>query len=627
MIDNEERYGQEERREEGRQGLLIPVGWLLRWLWKRFRVIPLILLCAVSAHAIESICPTGASPRGDITWCSDAETACASESSDLCFTDNGFTSRDDHRGTDMMVVTDATKAVVGSRYYKMEGIVGGTGTGFATKTIANFSEMRIRWYQRFEQYQHYYHNHFLGISINRTGSSGGTLDCSRGATLEIGGQSSAYVYSTGSCGVAPASDNFYLNQGASATPQIKNNHWYLFEVAIKMDTSCSNVLLENGCNGEYKLWIDGTLVLSKTDINWGGVKNGATITSIDPVRNYRHRRNPVIPGKVLIDQIVVGNSASTAIGAATGATNLGTANATPYHLDCGIEPFYVNAGVSYSPESDWQPAPNSKIAVCGAPLEDWRATAGTASTTVYHTGIVTDTNATSDFGFSRPITEQSFRAQCTGANCGAGFLVPRIGGTASGNEGDGSDIIYENGALPQSAIHGWIYLPSTSVPNGLITYAGWAGDGTTAHSNFVGLSESSGKWAIMQRAADGTPAIVLTSNKTITRDAWHKFEIMIWDSEGVSLMIDDERLFDQSALPTSPTWMFDSAHNASHGGPVIGIIDYRGTGTVTAYYDDLSIGSTSFWSSDGWGSDSPFSSLASLKNWLRFRLRHWRQRH
>lgn len=621
MIDNEERYGQEERREEGRQGLLIPIGWLLRWLWTRFKFLPVFLAVAGSAHAVESICPTGASPRGDIVWCDDAEASCADNAADACFTAAGFSSRDDHRGTDIMRVTDATKAVVGSSYYKLEGIVGGTGTGYATKTLSSQSEVRIRWYQKFEQYQHYYHNHFLGITISKSGGS----DCTRGATLEIGGGTSAYLYSSGTCGV-PA--DLYPNQGTGAVPQIKNNHWYLFETAVKMDTSCSDDTVWNGCNGEYKLWIDGTLVISYTNLNLGGVKNaGARITSIDPLRNYRHRRNPVIPGKVLIDQIVVGNSASTAIGAATGETNLGSAEATAYHLDCGIESFHVEAGVSMSPEADWYYAPNSKISVCGAPLEDWRATAGTASTTVSHTGIVVDSNSTMDFGFARPIAEQSFRAQCTGANCGAGFLVPRIGAPLDGTEGDGTDNLYQNGANPQSVIHGWIYLPSTSTPNDLITYVGWAGDGSTVHSNFVGLSESGGKWAIMQRVADGTPAIVSTSAVTITRDAWHKFELILWDSEGVSLMIDDVRLFNQLALPTSPTWMFDNAHNASHSGPVIGIIDYRGTGTVTAYYDDLSIGSTSFWSSDGWGSDSPFTSaVTSLKNWLRFRLRHWRTR-
>lgn len=620
MIDNEERYGQEERREEGRQGLLVPIGWLLRWLWKRFRVVPLILLCAVSAHAIESICPGGASPRGDIVKCMDFETACASESSDLCWTDNGFTSRDDHRGTDMTIVTDAAKAVVGSRHAKLAGIVGGTGTGYATYDLSpNEAEIRVRWYQRFHQYQHYYYNHFIGIGLTGTG-------CSRGATLEIGGQSSAYLYSSGTCGVLPPSESLHPNQ--SVAPVIKSGKWYLFETAIKVDTSCSNSGIWNGCNGEYKLWIDGTLVISYTNINWGGVTHSAVINDLSPARNYNHKRNGVIPGEVYIDQIVIGDSASTSIGAAAGAANLGTAVADSYATECGIEPFYLNAGASYSPESDWQSASGGAITVCGTAGATWRTVAGTAEASIYHTGVVADSNATMDFGFSRPIAEQSFKASCTGANCGAGRLVPRSNGPVSGSEGDGNTNAYRNGALPQQVMHGYIYLPTASVPNGLITYAGFVGDGTTTHSNFVGISENTGKWAIMQRSADGTPAIVSTSGKTITRDTWHRFEIIVWDSEGVSLMIDNERVFDQLALTSSPTWLFDAAHNADHSGAVIGIIDYRGTGTVTAYYDDLSIGSTSFWSSDGWGSDSPFTSaVSSLKNWLRFRLRHWRQRH
>lgn len=615
MIENEERYGQ----EEGRQRLLVPIGWLLRWLWKRFKFLPAVLAIVSSAHAIESLCPGGASPRADILVCMDAETACASESSDLCFTDNGFSTRDDHRGTDIMAVTDATKAVLGSRYFKLEGILGGTGTGYATYNNADSSEIRLRWYQRFDQYQHYYSNHFLGISLAGSGA------CSTGLTLEIGGQSSVYAYWNGTCGVPKGEERLDPNQGAGATtvPVIKNGKWYLFETAVKVDTSCSDNLVWNGCNGVYKLWVDGVLVISHTNLNLGGTTHTAQVVSVDPLRNYRHKRNPVNPGKVYIDQIVIGNDADTEIGAATGATNTGTAVTDPYDLGCGIEPFYIDSGLSYSPELDGNPA--NYITICGLPQSTWRGVAGTASVTAAHTGVVADNAA---LGAPHAITEQSLRAQCTGANCGAGFLIPRMGGPATGNEGNADVNAYRNGALPQWVLHGYIYLPSASVPDDKIAYAGFAGDGTTAYSNYVALSENGGKWAIIQRHADGTAAYVVTSNTTITRDAWHQFEIIVWDSEGVSLMIDGVRLYTQQALTNSPTWLFDNAHDADHSGTVVGIIDYVGTGTVTAYYDDISQGSTSFWSSDGWGSDSPFTSaVTSLKNWLRFRLRHWRQRH
>lgn len=761
-----------------------------------------VLLLASTAAAIEDICPGGSSPRGDIVKCMDFETACASDSSDLCWTDNGFSYRDDHRGTDMRILTDASKAVLGTRYALLKGIIGGTGTGYATYTLPSpQNELRIRWYQKFHQYQHYYYNHFLGITINKTGGSA----CTRGATLEIGGQSSAYTYSSGSCGVLPPSEALYPNQG-TAPPVIKNGKYYLFEVSVKMDTSCGTPGAWNGCNGEYKLWIDGTLVTSYTNLNWGGVTNGAQIIDVAPARNYNHKRNGEKPGEVWIDQIVIGNSASTAIGAATGATNLGTAVADAYATECGIEPFYINAGSSYSPELDWQPAGGGAVTVCGTAGSYWRkplykgaasgtttatvpshitgdlligyafrdgnntaptvpggwttinntigansagqavawkyaassgetsgtwsnatsliiavyryahptspiggsangdgssttvayntltmtdtpvppsstiigfsghrsvdttlenapagmrqilpvvdatdevamhdtenaqgswpttnvavggtssgwrsftlelraAGAGVADATVYHTGVVTDSNLTADFGFSRPIAEQSYKATCTGANCGAGRLVPRAGGPVSGTEGDGNTNAYRLYAIPQWVVHGWIYLPNTSSPTDKIAYIGFAGDGASAgssvvHDNYVALSENAGNWAVIQKHNGGTPGIVATSSTAVTRNAWHRFELIVWDSEGVSLMIDGARLFTQTALTNSPTWLFDSGHNADHSGTVLGITDYLGSGTVQANYDDVSIGSTSFWSSDGWGADSPFS--------------------
>lgn len=621
MIENEERYDQPYPR-------VVPLGVIIRsavlWLWARVRGLVSVLALVSwvsSAQAIESICPGGASPRADVIVCMDAETACASETSDLCWTSNGFTTRDDHRLTDLTVVTDATKAVVGSRYFKLEGVPGETGTGFATYDVSPDSlELRVRHYLKFENYQHYYHNHFTSIQL------AGDAACTRGATLEIGGYSSAYLYSAGACGVAPGSEQYHPNQGVA--PAFKNGKWYLIEEAVKVDTSCTDDTLADGCNGVYKLWVDGVLVISYTNINWGGVADNAKIADVK-IANYNHKRNGPLQQRALVDQIVISNDADTEIGAAVGATNIGTEVAESYATECGIDPFYIDSGINYSPESDWYYVAGGAITVCGDAGSTWRGVAATGNTSIYRTGGVTDTNTTSDFGFLRPIAEQSLRVQCTGADCGAGWFVPRGGGPVTGSEGDGNTNAYRGGAYPQWAIHGYIYLPSASVPDNKIAYLGFTGDGTTDYSNYVALSENTGKWAIIQRHADGTPGIVSTSSVTITRDVWHRFELMIWDTEGVSLMIDDVRVFNQLALTNSPTWLFDASHTADGSGTALAIIDYLGTGTVTAYYDDISVGSTSFWSADGWGSDSPFAASSggsSILNWLRFRLRHWRMR-
>lgn len=564
------------------------------------------------ANAVESFCPGGASPRSDIIACMDFETACASSSSDTCWTDNGFSSRDDHRGTDMEILTDATRAITGTRYARLRGIGGGTGGGYATYDPASdLSEVRVRWYMTFWQYPHYYFNHFLGVAVSGPGA-GVYPACNRGSTLEIGGQSSAYNYGSGDCGYNTLTPNFdtafdldlHPNQGNTKVPVFKNGKAYLIEVAIKMDTACTTNTA-HGCNGVYKLWVDGDLVISYTDLNWGGTRNGATIKTLDNPRWYRHKRNPMeFPGEIWFDNQVVSNDADLEIGAAAGATNLGTAVAEAMDIGCGIEPFFLNAGSSYSPELDFAGA--GYVSICGSPATTWRGNAGVSSTSIYHTGVVTDHGS----GGGRPYAEQSMKVECTGANCGAGFYVPRMGAPTTGSEGDGSTNAYRNGALPQKVIHGYLYLPSTSTPNDKIAYPGFFGRGTVAQSNYVAISENTGKWAIIQKHDDGTPGYVVTSAVDVTRDTWHRFELIVWDTEGVSLMIDGVQLYDQQALTNSPTWLFDNSHVADNSGSVFAIIDYIGTGTVTAYLDDVSEGSFSFWNCDGWDANMcPFKEV------------------
>lgn len=566
-----------------------------------------LITFAQPAAAIESICPGGSSPRADIIWCADFETPCADDSSDTCWTDNGFTSRSDHRGSDMRILTDAGRAVLGSRYALLKGIIGGTGTGYASYNPSpSLSEVRIRWYQRFNKYLHYYHNHFAGVSVDKAGP---TTPCHRGATLEMGGQSSVYNYGSGTCGYTSGGGfdlDMHPNQGIA--PVLKNGKWYRFELAIKLDTSCS-AETAHACNGVYKLWIDGNLVISYTDVNWGGAINSALITVLDIVRNYYHYRNPQEAGEVWFDQLVVGNDADTEIGAATGATNIGTEVADAYGITCGIEGFYLSSSVSYSPELDFAAAPGSRISVCGSPAETWRGNAGVGSTTIYHTGVVTDHAS----GGGRPYAEQSLKSECTGANCGAGVRSPRMGGLVSGSEGDGNSNVYRNGVLPQQVDHGYIYFPSTSTPNDKIAYNGFYGKGTDWHSNYIGLSENAGKLAIIQRHNDGTPGYVVTSDVDIVRDTWHRYELIVWDSEGFSLMFDGVQLYDQEPLTNSPTWLFDSAHTADDSGSVTGIIDYIGSGTVAIYHDDISKGTVSFWNCDGWDATMcPFAASANI---------------
>ena len=128
-----------------------------------------------------------------------------------------------------------------------------------------------------------------------------------------------------------------------------------------------------------------------------------------------------------------------------------------------------------------------------------------------------------------------------------------------------------------------------------------------SQSGYVALSLSGGNWAVRQRAADtaGTSSTLRTST-AVTFDTWHEYEIVIWNDNKVSLMIDRARLFDRAALPLSSSWAF--SNNRPY--MVIGVIDFQGTPPFTVYYDDNTLTTVSAWSCDGWGSAScPFTVL------------------
>jgi hypothetical protein len=550
-----------------------------------------------TALAVESICPGGASPRSDVIACMDFEVPCSNPASDTCWTDNGYTAREDHRGTDMQILcNDPTRPNTGNCYALLKGTGGGTGGGYATYVPASpLMEFRTRYIATFYQYPNHYFNHFLGVSVGAD-AEGEFTACSRGSTLEVGGPSSVYNYGSGNCGSGSFDLDLHPNQGPTHVPVIKNGKAYMFEVAIKIDTSCTSNT-KHGCNGVYKLWIDGDLVISETDLNWGGVYNNAKIRSTDNPRWYRHLRNPMeFPGEIHFDSQVISNDADIAIGAPVGVKNLGTAVADAYELGCGIEGFFVDAGVSYSPELDFAAAGGNRITTCGNFAETWRGNAGTASAEQYHTGVVIDRA----IGGGRPYPEQSLKIVCSGANCGGGFRMPRMGGPATGSEGDGSTNAFRLYVAPQRVNFGYIFIKADSVPNDIISYPGFYGEGTTKHSNYVAFGEDDGKWVIVQRHSDGTPTVVETSDVDVVRGVWHKFEIVAWNDNTVSLMIDDKRLFTREALPNSIGYLFDSGHTSDGSGSVFSITDSLGSAPVTIYLDDIAQGSVSFWSCDGW---------------------------
>lgn len=176
---------------------------------------------------------------------------------------------------------------------------------------------------------------------------------------------------------------------------------------------------------------------------------------------------------------------------------------------------------------------------------------------------------------------------------------------------DGGGVSYE--MIPGSrvnafTVHGWIYLPSTnqssSSPIALSGFTSNNGTDNVAES-YLALGIKDNKWAVVD-GRNGIPNVSFLSDKSISLNAWHEFELITEKSGVTSLMIDREWLLDSQQLDTSLDWIWDD----SLGGLkqiVFGVIDFQGAAPFTIYTDDTDALSASAWSCKGWSSEScPF---------------------
>src|SRR5262249_12410696 len=151
------------------------------------------------------------------------------------------------------------------------------------------------------------------------------------------------------------------------------------------------------------------------------------------------------------------------------------------------------------------------------------------------------------------------------------------------------------------ALHGWVYVPSGQSWTNLVLQ----GFQNYHAESYVGLTIENGKWAIRQRLNNGLPQTVAISNQEATFNTWHHYELMLWNDNTLSVMLNDQRVWTRLSLPLSTSYMFSDSAQAFI---VIGVIDFQGTPPFVAYFDDTNAGSISFWSCDGWNSSScPFT--------------------
>ncbi len=520
----------------------------------------LLLLVPNFAAAVESICPGGSSPRGDVKFCADFDNlaGCVTGKEPTCWAQNLI----GDIPTGFRITSGG--AAVGTGFAAGSGPVGSTGPGFSEITLpgGRVNQVTLRYYVRYSRgYMTYGSNHFPSI----IGSSA-DFSCHRGTTLE-GSMTDYFLYSSADCGVGGFDRHLNMN----VRPILKNNRWYLIEMSASVDTACSNPAADDGCNGTYKLSIDGQVVMNYTNLNWGGVTHGVKWHAVNGPRSYFHRLVPPWQPEIHFDNFVVATSL-TPIGAAANENPRGTADpSSPYGIYFG-----VNAALGRSIAPDC--APNNH-----GVNQAWKDNGPTFETGIVHRGFTDTCNIP-------PLTDQSFKVTVPGGSTGGGLFGDRMGSPA--------DYVF-----PSQALQGYIYLPSSNNYDNMEALTGFFGYGSGIDTKYTAITIDQGKWGIIQRY-DDSPTVVHRTAVTASTNSWHRFEIMIWNNQSVSLMIDNQRLLDKVALPKPVDYAFNFPHM---NGPVYGVIDYNGPSTFTVYYDDLGAGTASFWSCDGWSSDScPF---------------------
>ena len=519
-----------------------------------------LLLFPITAAAVESICPGGSSPRADVKVCADFDnlSGCVTGTEHACWVQNGVSDQ-----PSFFRITSGG-AAVGSGFAAGSGPVGSTGPGYSDIMLpgGRSNQLTLRYYARYSKgYMTYGSNHFPSATGANADQS-----CHRGTTLE-GSMFSYFLYSSGNCGVGGW--DMYPNTGVR--PILKNNRWYLIEMSMGIDTSCSDPSSPHGCNGTYKLSIDGQAVMNYTDLNWGGVTNGIKWESVSGPRSYFHRLVPPWQPEIHFDNFVAATSLTT-IGAAAGENARGTADpSSPYGVYFG-----VNAGIGRSIAPD---CASNNLGI-GTP---WKDNPPTSESSIVHRGFTDTCNI-------EPFSDRSLKVTVPGGSTGGGISGDRLGSP--------SDYIF-----PQQVLQGYIYLPSTNNYDGVEALSGFHGYGNVVDSKYTAITINQGKWGIIQRY-DDAPTVVQQTNVTATLNTWHRFELIVWNNQSVSLMVDNVRLLDKSPLSKPVDYLFDFPHM---NGPIYGVIDYQGSSAFTVYYDDLGAGTASFWSCDGWGSDScPF---------------------
>jgi hypothetical protein len=529
----------------------------------------------------ESICPGGSNPRSDIIWCTGFENysspSCSSPSSQSCFTANNAGS------------TSSSWSILGGDAAVGNGAVvsreppGSDGSGFVGYDHPDVANISMRYYVKFS-------NGFL-FSSRGTGDHGPAFSttgpCGLLVSPDIGYYNNLnWLVQAGSCtgltgGVTTLGNNI-------ATPQLKNNRWYLIEMQANMNTITTGTGGRQG-NGVFRAYVDGVKVAEYTDINYRGTTNELWAAALT-ARELYQSGGPSWNATKLFDNFVISNNGSY-IGPAANENPRGTADS--------LSP-YMNI-----------------MAYNGMNLR--RNAPGCANISNYGlTGYGNDAAfplSTTAISFPQGIAHIGYTDRCANA------IERAMKVNLSATQTTAASIMSETYPNNMIVNHGWVYLPSSNTYNALLSLSGFGQNGWWDNCNgpgqgcgfedynYLGVGVDNGQWAIVYRNGNnanlGTRA-TLVKTGTVTLDTWHEYELAVKSNHSASLAIDGTWLF--TDVPVNP-WVMTPV--VLPGGAIkselFGIDYYNGTRPFTVYFDDVDIGSASFWSCVGWNvSSCPF---------------------
>jgi hypothetical protein len=537
------------------------------------------VLSAVSGQ-FESICPGGSNPRSDIVFCVNFENyssaSCVTGKEAACLTAN-------NAGTSNTLgwAVKAGDAAIGNGAFESKLPPGSDGSGYAIAGIPGLTNASLRYYVKFK-------NGYMQ-------SSYGTGDHSPGLQGICGTVFPDFKYATGgaffqyessSCaGLAGA--NYGLPNNVLNNFTFQNNRWYLIEIQANMNTITTGTGGHDG-NGIFRAYIDGYKVAEYTDMNFRGTTSNQW-TAVFTGRDIYQNGAPSWNATKLYDGIAISN---------TGAYIGPSVNENPRGTPDPLSP-YMNI-MAYNGMNLRRNAPG-----CGA-----FPSLIPGSMTGLQNGDYAAGNGS--FSFSTTIVHGAYPDRCSNP-------VERSLKLDLGVSDAQAAIRMSQSFTPRNnyVTHGWVYLPSTNTYDGLLTLSGYAEQGwwnncrgaglgcTVDDFQYLGIGVEGGQWALIDRHSSNfnslPPVVILAKNGTVTLDTWHEYELVLKSTNTASVAIDGTWIMVDKPIQPWPFLTADSKNN------FYGIDSYNGTRPFAAYFDDIDIGSASYWSCVGWDSSScPF---------------------